>query len=245
LTVELEQMETIQHFHDELWHTPRGRSIREIIFGMNDGLVTTVGFLAGVTSSLAHNRTILLAGIAEVFAGAISMAIGGYLATKSQREFFQSEIERERWEIEKMPDKEKQEIRDLSGQMGFKPEEQTMIVNRVSSDKALWLRFMMREELGLFDENFDKPLSVAVTMGFAFLVGSLPPLLPYVFLNQAQSALVVSVIVAVLFLFVAGVAKTRLTKAKPLHSALEMTLLGVTASAVGFVVGHLASVLIQ
>ena len=237
-------METIQHTHDELWHTPRGKSIREVIFGMNDGLVTTIGFLAGVTSSLIHNRTVLLAGIAEVCAGAISMAIGAYLATKSQREFFQSEIARERWEIERMPEREKQEIRDLYGQMGFKPEEQAMIVNRVSSDKALWLRFMMREELGIFDENFDKPLSVALLMGCAFLLGSIPPLAPYLFLGDSRMALIIAIILSVLFLFAAGIVKTRLTKTKPLRSAVEMTLLGIAASAVGLVVGHFASALI-
>ena len=231
----LRLMETHPRPHDELWHSPRGRSIREIIFGMNDGLVTTIGFLAGVTTSLVEARTILLAGIAEVCAGAISMAIGGYLATKSQREFFQSEIDRERWEIEKMPDKERQEIRELAHKMGFiRPEEQTMIVDRVTSDKSLWLRFMMREELGLVDEKFDEPLTVATIMGGAFFAGSLPPLLPYILLKHAPTAMLVAIIVSIVFLFIAGVAKTRLTKAKPLRSAAETTLLGVGASLLGF-----------
>src|SRR3990172_12531956 len=97
--------------HREDWHTPKGRAIREIIFGMNDGLVTTIGFLAGVTSSISQSRYILLAGMAEVVAGAISMGIGAYLATKSQQEFFHSETEQEKWEIENMPEKEAEEIR--------------------------------------------------------------------------------------------------------------------------------------
>ena len=87
------------HQHED-WHTPRGRAIREIIFGMNDGLVTTIGFLAGVTSSISESRYILLAGMAEVVAGAVSMGIGAYLATKSQREFFHSEVEQEKWRSE-------------------------------------------------------------------------------------------------------------------------------------------------
>ena len=76
-----------QRHHHEEWHTPKGRAIREIIFGMNDGLVTTIGFLAGVTGSIAESRYIRLAGLAEIVAGAISMALGAYLATKSQRDF--------------------------------------------------------------------------------------------------------------------------------------------------------------
>ena len=88
-----------QRHHHEDWHTPKGRAIREIIFGMNDGLVTTIGFLAGVTGSISQGRYILLAGMAEVVAGAVSMGIGAYLATKSQQEFFHSETEQEKWEI--------------------------------------------------------------------------------------------------------------------------------------------------
>jgi len=231
--------QTPRHHHED-WHTPKGRAIREIIFGMNDGLVTTIGFLAGVTSSIAQSRYILLAGIAEVVAGAISMALGAYLATKSQREFFHSEIEQEKWEIEKTPEKEAQEIREIYGDMGFTRPEQEMIVNRVTSDKDLLLRFMKREELGLFDEHLDDPVQVAVTMGLSFLAGSLPPILPYFFIGDPHTAIWVAVLLSVLFLFSVGVAKTRLTKVKPLRSGLETMFLGVLASLVGYGLGWLA-----
>jgi len=230
----------LQHHHVEDWHTPRGRAIREVIFGMNDGLVTTIGFLAGVTSSIAQGRYILLAGTAEIVAGAISMALGAYLATKSQREFFHSEIEREKWEIEKMPEKEAQEIREIYGQMGFTRPEQEMIVNRVTSDKDVLLRFMKREELGLFDEYLDDPPKVALTMGSSFAGGALPPILPYFFMDDPHNAIWVAVLLSVIFLFTAGVVKTRLTRVKPLRSGLETTLLGVLACGVGFGLGWLA-----
>lgn len=226
--------------HHEDWHTPKGRAIREVIFGMNDGLVTTIGFLAGVTSSIAEGRYILLAGTAEVVAGAISMALGAYLATKSQREFFHSEIEREKWEIEKMPEKEAEEIREIYGGMGFTSPEQEMIVNRVTSDKDLLLRFMKREELGLFDEHLDDPVQVALTMGLSFAAGALPPIVPYFFINDPHTAIWVAILFSVIFLFCAGVAKTRLTRVKPLRSALEMTILGILASVIGYGLGWLA-----
>ncbi|MGH7829065.1 MAG: VIT1/CCC1 transporter family protein [Candidatus Binatia bacterium] len=236
--------EEAQRHHHEDWHTPKGRAIREIIFGMNDGLVTTVGFLAGVTGSIAESRYILLAGMAEIVAGAVSMSIGGYLATKSQREFFHSEIEREKWEIEKMPEKEAQEIRDIYGGMGFTSPEQEMIVDRVTSDKEVLLRFMKREELGLIDEHLDEPMAVAVIMGLSFLVGSLPPILPYFFIRDPHSAVWVAILASVLFLFFAGAAKTRLTKVNPLRSGLETTILGIFAAAVGYLLGWLAQKLI-
>ena len=228
------------HLHHEDWHTPKGRAIREIIFGVNDGLVTTIGFLAGVTGSIAQARFILLAGMAEIVAGAISMALGAYLATKSQREFFHSEIEQEKWEIEKMPEKEAQEIREIYGDMGFTRPEQEMIVNRVTSDKDIMLRFMKREELGLFDEHLDDPVGVALTMGLSFLAGALPPIVPYFFIGDPHAAIWVAVLLSVVFLFSVGVAKTRLTKVKPLRSGLETTILGVVACGFGYILGWLA-----
>lgn len=236
--------EPLPGHHHEDWHTPKGRAIREIIFGMNDGLVTTIGFLAGVTSSISEIRYIILAGMAEIVAGAVSMGIGAYLATKSQREFFHSEIEREKWEIEKMPEKEAQEIREIYGDMGFTRPEQEMIVNRVTSDKELLLRFMKREELGLIDEHLDDPVQVALTMGASFFVGCLPPILPYFFIGDPHSAIAVAILFSVIFLFLAGAAKTKLTKVKPLRSGLETTVLGIAASSVGYGLGWLAEKLI-
>jgi predicted membrane protein (TIGR00267 family) len=226
--------------HHEDWHTPKGRAIREVIFGVNDGLVTTVGFIAGVTGSLGENRLILLAGLAEVVAGAASMAIGGYLATKSQREFFQSEVEQEKWEIEKMPEKEAQEIRDIFGEMGFNRSEQEMIAKRVTADKDVLLRFMKREELGLADEQLDEPLQVGLIMGLSFLVGSLPPLLPYFFV-PVKLALALALLFSVVFLFAVGVAKTRLTRVRPLRSGFETMILGMVASGVGYALGWIAA----
>lgn len=223
--------------HVEAWHTPRGRAIREVIFGMNDGLVTTVGFLAGVTISISELRLILLAAVATIVAGAVSMAIGAYLSTKSQREFFHSEVELERWEIEKDPEKEAQELREIYHEFGFNKAEQEIIIKRVMADKDLMLRIMKREELGLIDEHLDDPGKVAVTMGLSFLVGSLPPLLPYFFLGNPIHALWAAISLSVLFLFSAGVAKTWLTRTNPIRSGLEMTLLGVVAVMVGFGLG--------
>ena len=77
--------------HSEDWHTPKGRFIREVMFGVNDGVVSTIGFVAGATGALMQTRVVLLAGVAAVVAGALAMGIGAYLASKSQRDFFESE----------------------------------------------------------------------------------------------------------------------------------------------------------
>jgi predicted membrane protein (TIGR00267 family) len=99
---------------------------------------------------------------------------------------------------------------------------------------------MKREELGLFDEHLDDPVHVAVTMGISFIGGAVPPILPYFFISDPHRAIWIATLLSVVFLFCAGIAKTRLTKAKPLRSALEMTILGVIACGIGYALGWLA-----
>src|SRR5437660_4224179 len=106
------------HHHEE-WHTPQGRLIREVVFGANDGLVTLIGFVAGVTGALSTTRPIILASEALIVAGSVSMGIGAYLSSKAQRDYFEHEIAREKWEIEHMPDMEVTEVREHYQAMGF------------------------------------------------------------------------------------------------------------------------------
>lgn len=237
-------MDYLKKYHDEDWHTPKGRIIREVIFGVNDGLVTAIGFVAGVTVSMADIRSVLLAGLAEMVAGAISMFFGAYLSTKSQREFFDNEIKRETREIEEMPEKEKEEIREIYTDMGFKADEVEMIVNRVTSDKKLWVRFMMREELGIFEETFDDPLRVGAIMGISFAIGSLPPLIPYMVMDNPMTALKVAIVTSLIFLFGVGIGKTTVTKGNWVKSGIEVAIIGTIASGVGFVIGKIVSLVV-
>src|SRR2546428_9479100 len=84
--------EPLKRLHDEAWHTPQGRLVREIIFGLNDGVISTIGFLAGVTASLGDGHTIARAGIAAAIAGGSAMGMGAFVSSKSQRAFFRAEI---------------------------------------------------------------------------------------------------------------------------------------------------------
>ena len=227
--------------HSEDWHTPKGRFIREVMFGMNDGLVSTIGFVAGATGALMRTRLVLLAGVASVVAGALAMGIGAYLASKSQYDFFESEKARERREIEEVPEVERNEIREIFMKLGFQKDEVEMIVHRVTSDKDLWVRFMMREELGILEESFDNPVTVGFLMAGAYVMGGIAPLLPYVMMENVLMALKVAVAVSLAALFIIGVGKTVLTKQPWLKSGLEVMLLGSLAAGVGFVIGKIVA----
>lgn len=221
---------------EEPWHSSKGRAIREIIFGSNDGLVTTLGFLVGVYGALQDRRIILIAGIAEAAAGAISMATGSYLSSKAEREYYEREMNREIREMREKPEQERDEVRKIYREKGFEGAELEMVVARITADPRVWLHCMMEEELGLIAEPAGAPLWGAMVIGIAFVLGALVPLLPYVLLAGRQ-ALWMSIGGSVVTLFTLGATKTSLTKRQWWAGGLEMLTLGMFACLVGYVVG--------
>lgn len=228
---------------EEYWHSPGGRAIREVVFGFNDGLVSTVGFVVGVASTLAHTHLVLFTGLAEVTAGAFSMCFGAYLSTKNQREFFEREIERERSEIDQMPEREKDEVRRIYAAKGFEGAELEMVVKRITSDRNVWLKCMMEEELGLIYESMDSPFKVGLITGLSFVLGGLVPLIPFLGGGDAPRALGYSIVISSVGLFIMGILKTFLTKRHWLKSGLESLAVGLLATGVGLLFGKIASAL--
>ncbi|MBI1822547.1 MAG: VIT1/CCC1 transporter family protein [Nitrospirae bacterium] len=227
----------MQKYHQEDWHTPEGKLLRDVIFGLNDGLVTSIGFVSGVTGAVFQTKVIILTGIAQLAAGGVAMYIGAYLSNKSQQEFFYKEIAREKREIKEIPEVEKQEIRDIYDQMGFKRDEIEMIVNRITSDEKLWVRFMMREELGILEEEMENPMKAGMIMGGTFLAGGIFPLIPYFFFEDTLLALKTSILLSVFVFFMIGVGKSSLTKTNWFKSGMQVTLLGGLAALVGYLIG--------
>ena len=217
-------------------HLKSGKYIRDVVFGANDGLVSILALVAGVAGGVANNKIILLAGIAGTIAGAISMALGAYISTKSHREYVQSEIKRERWEIDNDPEKEKKELYDFYSKKGFKGKELDNVVKVISSNKEIMLDVMVREELGL-DTEPNNPLAAGTLAGAAFLVGSLPPIIPFFF--EISNALLIAVIGSLIGLFILGALKTIITKKNALVLGLESIFVGGVAMAITYYVGTL------
>ncbi|RZD15963.1 MAG: hypothetical protein EVJ46_07135 [Candidatus Acididesulfobacter guangdongensis] len=228
----------LKKFHNENWHTPEGRLVREFVFGINDGLVTTIGFVAGVTGALVNTRIVLMSGMAEVVAGTISMFFGAYLATKSQNEFYMKEINREKREIKEDPAHEEEEIYEIYQDKGFTVEEIKPIVKRLMSDRRLLLSFMVSDELGIGSDYHENPIKLALYTGVSFLAGGIPPLLPYFFIKNSSIAVVISILFSIFVLIFTGLAKSKITKTKPFKSALEVVIIGGIAAAIGFIAGR-------
>lgn len=233
----LKELGTRPLYLDEAWHSPRGRVIREVIYGATDGVVTSLGFAIGVYGALHDSRLILITGIASATAGSLSMGFSAYISSKSQSEFFLAEIDRERREMQEMPEKEREEVRKIYRAKGFRGQELEMVVQRITEDPKVWLRCMMEEELGLVVETFDTPWVVGAITALSYVLAAFLPIVPYA-LRSPSEAFLWSVGVSIAALFGLGAGKTRLTRLSPWKSGLELMLIGLISALVGYAIGR-------
>ena len=217
-------------------HQGETSSIRDFVFGFGDGINTSLGIVAGVGGADIPSNIIILAAIVGMFTGAKAMAVQNYLAVKSQRQILQSEIEREKWEIENVPNKEREEIEEIYKSKGFSGKELEMIVNKITSDKKVWLDTMLTEELKLNLEIVGKPLRSALIMFGAFLVGGILPILPY-FFAEGHFPLIIAVAVSISASFLIGAYKSKIAKLNMLKGGLEMAGLGTGIALIGYGIG--------
>ncbi len=238
----LEKLGRRPPYLDEEWHSPKGKIIREVIYGATDGIVTSLGFVIGVLGALQDSRIILITGIAGASAGALSMGFSAYISSKSQAEFFLAEIKRESREMAEMPDKEREEIRKIYRAKGFKGDELELVVKRITSNPAVWLRCMMEEELGLIVEAFDTPWIIGAITAVSYVAGAFLPIIPYA-VRSPSSAFPWSLAVSVCALFALGAGKTMLTKTSPWKSGFEMMGIGLISAFVGYLIGSLTGTL--
>lgn len=217
-------------------HPTSGNFLRDMVFGANDGVVTAAGFLVGIASSVSEQTIIVIAGSLTIIAGAASMALGNYLAVKSQKEFYDAMEKIERWEMENKPDVEREEIREIYTNMGFDKEGVEILTKKVTADRELWLRVMMREELGLTRE--ESPKISGFLIGLFYLGGGLPPLLPFILVQPVARALLMSLFVSVLVMALIGTMRWLLNKGRLGSKVIETIAVGLIAAAIGFIAGE-------
>ena len=235
----------LKNWHGEDWHTYKGRTIRDIVYAVDTGLITTIAFLAGVSVSLIVTRSILLAGIAHVSSGTIAIFFGAYISTKAQREFFENQIERERQEIEELPQKETEEIWDIFRDFGFEENDLALVVKRITANKDLWLKFMIQEEIGLVPGVMDNPTRIGLVSAGSFLIGAIPAIASFFFVPSVSRALIIAAIVVITFLFIMGIWKTRFTKVHWFRSGIETLAFGGISCGIGFLLGRVIAALVH
>jgi VIT1/CCC1 family predicted Fe2+/Mn2+ transporter len=221
---------------DPTAHKVEGSGIRDATLGANDGLVSVMTIIAGAAGA-ATGKTVLVAGVAALVGGAISMGIGAFVSAKAYRAFFRKELEREVREMREMPDVERAEIRGIYQARGFSGELLDRVVETITADPRIWLRVMMQEELGLA-QGFGQPLGAAMTVSLAFVVGGAVPIVPFVF-SSGLSALASSFLVTAAALVVGGGIRTRFTGESLVRTGAELVAMAAVGVAVAYGIGRL------
>ncbi|MEO7080347.1 MAG: VIT1/CCC1 transporter family protein [Flavobacteriales bacterium] len=223
--------------HEEK-HFTSSDLIKDIVIGMADGLTVPFALAAGLSGAVNSNGIIITAGVAEVVAGAIAMGLGGYLAGRTDVEHYDSELKREYAEVEKVPEREKQEVRDVLAEYGISPRLQSEVAEELSQDKKQWVDFMMKFELNMEKPDALRARKSAFNIGASYVVGGIVPLIGYFVTDTPQKGLLISSIVTVSFLFIFGYVKTNLTGTKPLLGAIKTTLIGILAASAAFLIAR-------
>jgi VIT1/CCC1 family predicted Fe2+/Mn2+ transporter len=228
----------------ESWHRGGGRSgtLRAVIFGVSDGLVSNLSLVMGVAGAAADNpKFILLAGIAGLLAGAFSMAAGEYISMQSQRELFERQIALERAELEAMPEEEEAELAAAYRAKGFTDEEAVRIAHRIFQDPKVALDLLVREELGLDPDQLGSPWGAAGGSFLAFALGAVIPVIPFVF-GGGTLLTGISLGASLIGLFAVGAAVSLLTGRGLVFSGIRQLGIGLGAAIVTYVIGSIIGV---
>lgn len=216
--------------------------IGELVYGGLDGIITTFAVVSGVAGANLGSNIILILGLANLFADGFSMAVGAYLSTKSEQEYYAREEEREAWEVDHFPEGEKSELYELYLEQGYSEEDAHSLVEIKSKDKQLWVKAMMLEELGMLEDT-SSPLRNGVATLLSFIIAGSVPLLIYLLdlliPVPAGISFPTSLVLSGLALFGLGAAKVLVTQNNPWRSGLEMLLVGGLAAGVAYIVGAL------
>jgi VIT1/CCC1 family predicted Fe2+/Mn2+ transporter/rubrerythrin len=221
----------------ERWRVAAFGRIREVVFGAQDGLLSTVALVTAVAVSGVGGTTgVLVAGLAAALAGMVSMASGSYLSSKAESDVQKAEIAKEAEELDAHPAEELAELVVMFQREGLTMREAQDMAEHIASDRDLWLRTMVEKELGLSSEVTANPIKDAMVMGLAFIVAAMVPIFPFFFL-EGYTAIGTSSGAALLGLFALGVGKGQIVRKSPLLQGLEILLVGAVAAAIGYGLG--------
>ncbi len=215
------------------------RSIREIVFGAQDGVLTTLGIVTGVGSANPDRAEILITGGLALLVGAISMGVGEYLGGKSEREVVQNAIELEQQEMLEKPEEEFAEQVAYYRLKGFSDDEALTIVRRLEKNPDIWLHEMVRDEFGIdVREGEGGGLRSSFAMAVSFACGGALPVIPYAFGISIAAAVWIGLALAVAALFGIGYFSGTLSGRRPIFKGLEIVAFGAAVFAISWAAGR-------
>jgi VIT1/CCC1 family predicted Fe2+/Mn2+ transporter/rubrerythrin len=220
----------------ERWHVRGTGWIGDAIYGVNDGLGAVFGIVSGMAGYTGGSEVVLAAGLAGTLASALSMGAGAYLAAKSQREVYESEIAREQTEIDEDPHEEMLELELFYELKGFSATEAKSMAERLQKEPTQFLRTLVHEELGLNAETFPNPWRSMLSASVSTAIGGFIPIIPF-FFTVGMPAVVASFVISTLAHFVVGASKALVTTRSWWASGAEMTVVGVIEAAITYGLG--------
>ena len=220
----------------ERWRVASLGRLREVVFGAQDGILSTVALVTSVAVALESQTAVLVAGLAAAAAGTISMATGAFLGSRAELDVQRAEIAKEARELQENPGEEYAELIVAYQREGKTYEEARALADEVSQDEDLWLRTMAEKELGISFEETTSPVKDAGVMGLSFIAAALLPIIPHLFLTGFL-AISVSVAAALIGLFALGAIKGRLVSKSPALQGLEILGIGAVSAAIGYALG--------
>ena len=219
-------------------HFTATEAVRDVVIGTSDGLTVPFALAAGLSAAVTSSSLIVTAGLAEVAAGAIAMGLGGYLAAKTDLGHFDAEVARERREIAEVPHREVAEVESVMRGFGLDGKPLERVVASITADRDRWVEFMMRFEVGIERPDPRRAFTSAFTIGGAYIVGGLVPLVPYMLVPTVPDAMVWSVISTGVALLAFGAIKGRFTGTNLVRSAIQTLVVGGLAAGAAFGLAH-------
>ena len=225
----------------ENWHRGGAGTLRAIVFGASDGLVSNLSLVMGVAGATSQASFILLSGIAGLLAGAFSMAAGEYISVRSQVEVLERQIALERAELEAIPEEEFEELVSIYRSKGLPEDDARRFAEHIFQDPEVALQTLVREELGLDQAGMSSPWAAAGGSFVAFCIGAIIPVIPYLF-GGGDMVLLLSFGLSLCGLFVLGALVSMLTGRNLVFSGLRQVGIGAAAAIVTFMVGKVIGV---
>jgi VIT1/CCC1 family predicted Fe2+/Mn2+ transporter len=220
----------------ERWHVRGTGWVGDAIYGVNDGLGAVFGIVSGMAGYTGGSEVVLAAGLAGTMASALSMGAGAYLASKSEREVYESEVSREKKEIQEDPQEERLELELFYQLKGLSPEEATAMAARLEKEPKQFLRALVHEELGLSEETFPNPIRSTISAALSTAVGGFIPIIPF-FFTVGMPAVIASFLISTIAHFLVGASKALITTRPWWASGTEMTVVGILEAAITYGLG--------
>lgn len=226
-----------EHRKQEIHGSQLGPYIHDIVYGANDGIVTTFAVVSGVAGADLAPYIVIILGFANVLADGLSMGLGNYLSIRSRQDNYQRVLKEELKEIKEVPEIEREEIREIFEAKGFKGNDLERVTQVITSEKSLWAKTMMLEEHGLISEEDGKPWLHGLMTFLAFILFGSIPIAPYLFNLQPESQFPVTIVSTGIALLFVGFLRSWVTRERLIKGPIEILVVGSVCAAVAYAVG--------